>query len=81
MSYCAYLDGAPIRQRGKSLPCERMNRELYDLRDENAKLRKLLSCALISAGTKGRRFLDAYLQEDEGTTLWQELKSLGIEVD
>jgi hypothetical protein len=52
-----------------------------DIERENAKLRKLLSCALISAGPEGRRFLDAYLQEDEGTTLWQELKSLRIEVD
>ena len=56
-------------------------REIKKLKAENEKLRKLLSCALISAGYDGRRFFDTYLQEEEGTTLLQELRSLGIEAE
>lgn len=61
--------------------CDRIDAEFDRTKTENAKLRKLLSCALISAGYSGRRFLDTYLQEEEGTTLLQELRSLGIEVE
>lgn len=47
---------------------------------ENAKLRKLLSHALVVAGYHGRQYLDSYLREHEGTNLLKELKSVGIEV-
>lgn len=66
-----------------------VSKELYESvcganaawQSENARLRKLLSSALIVAGFSGRQYLDTYLNEEEGTTLWQELKGLGIEVD
>ena len=48
---------------------------------ENAKLRALLSDALILTGFNERQYLDKYLREEEGTTLFRELKSVGIEVD
>lgn len=48
---------------------------------ENAKLRALLSDALILTGFNERQYLDKYLREEEGTTLIRELKSVGIEVD
>jgi hypothetical protein len=60
---------------------EELAERIVALEDENAKLRKLLSSALIVAGFSGRQYLDEYLNEEEGTTLWQELKGLGIEVD
>ena len=47
---------------------------------ENAKLRTLLSDALILLGFNERQYLDKYLREEEGTTLFRELKSVGIEV-
>ena len=55
--------------------------EIMRLRDENAKLRTLLSDALIATGFNGRQYLDEYLREEEGTTLIRELKSVGIEVE
>ena len=67
-------------KRHKSILRTRPN-AMTALYDENARLRRLLSGALISAGTEGRQFFDAYLQEEEGVTLLQELRSLGIEVD
>jgi hypothetical protein len=50
------------------------------LESENAKLRTLLSYALILTGFNERQYLDKYLREEEGTTLFRELKSVGIEV-
>lgn len=50
------------------------------LESENAKLRTLLSSALIITGFNERQYLDKYLREEEGTTLFRELKSVGIEV-
>lgn len=50
------------------------------LREENAKLRRLLSNALLAAGYQGRQFIDGYLRDEEGTTLLDELKEVGIEV-
>ena len=56
-------------------------RDIVDeMENENEKVRELLSMALIVAGFKGRQYLDAYLKEEESTTLLQKLKSLGIEV-
>ena len=60
------------------LGCMTDSRDILYLKNE--KLRKLLSSALIVAGFEGRQYLDTYLKEEEGTTLWQELKGLGIEV-
>lgn len=57
------------------------NENLNELLAENAKLRKLLSIALIGAGFKGRQYLDTYLREEEDTALLQKLKDLGIEAD
>ena len=48
---------------------------------ENAKLRSLLSDALILTGFNERQYLDKYLREEEGTTLIRELKSVGIEME
>lgn len=51
-----------------------------ELEAENAKLRRLLSSALIGAGYHGRQYVDAYLREEEGTTLLDELRAVGIEI-
>ena len=50
------------------------------LESESAKLRALLTDALILTGFNERQYLDKYLREEEGTTLFRELKSVGIEV-
>ena len=50
------------------------------LESENSKLKTLLSNALILTGFNERQYLDKYLREEEGTTLFRELKSVGIEV-
>lgn len=73
----AELRGAENAKLRERVDAAHMSRLLTE--NENEKLRKLLSRALIVAGFKGRQYLDAYLKEEEGTTLWQELKGLGIE--
>jgi len=62
------------------IEAERLCDENEHLRDENAKLRRLLSSALIGAGYHGRQYVDAYLREEEGTTLLDKLREVGIEV-
>lgn len=62
------------------IEAERLCDDNEHLRDENAKLRKLLSSALIGAGYHGRQYVDAYLREEEGTTLLDKLREVGIEV-
>jgi len=82
--------GCPLPTSG--YPCEHMGMgdegstacwsatEINRLREENSKLRALLSDALIVMEFSGRQYLDEYLREEDGTTLIRELKSVGIEV-
>lgn len=53
--------------QGFKEPMRKQFRKLDDyvsgLEDENAKLRRLLSSALIGAGYHGRQYVDAYLRE------------------
>lgn len=61
--------------------CGKRAQAIHDsLEAENNKLRTLLVDALILLGFNERQYLDKYLRKEEGTTLIQELKNVGIEV-
>lgn len=71
----------PVALKDVELLDDELRAELKGMQEENAKLRTLLSGALIAMGFNGRQYLDEYLREEEGTTLIQELKNVGIEVN